>query len=195
MFIGSVLGFALPSNLSLAQDNARIAEIIQSHCSRCHNEETREAGVRLDSLDLEFGDASLKLWESIQKQVAAGSMPPEDEVPVLNEQKRDTLLQGIATGLHQARTRAVEFHGTMRRLTVPQYRNSLRDLLVIEDDATKILPPDPVSKDGFTNNANNLLLSPLLIESYFQIAERMLDAALVDEDVPPIIQHFRMELG
>lgn len=191
----SLLSPALPSNLSHAEDDLRIFDIIQTHCVRCHNEETREAGVRLDALDPEFGDASLKLWESIQKQVAAGSMPPEDEVPVLNEQKRDTLLQGIATGLHQARTRSVDFHGTMRRLTVPQYRNALRDLLVIEDDATKILPPDPVSKDGFTNNANNLLLSPLLIESYFQIAERMLDAALVDEDVPPIIQHFRMELG
>jgi hypothetical protein len=195
VFIGSVLGFALPSNLSLAQDNARIAEIIQSHCSRCHNEETREAGVRLDNLDLAFGDPSLKLWESIQKQVDSGAMPPEDERPQLVDQDRDVLLEGIAMGLHQARTRSAEFHGTMRRLTVPQYRNALRDLLGIEDDATKILPPDPVSKDGFTNNANNLLLSPLLIESYFQIAERMLDAALVDEDVSPTIQHFRMELG
>lgn len=172
-----------------------ISKIVQTHCVRCHNEETREAGVRLDSLDLEFGDSSLKLWESIQKQVISGDMPPEKESPPLGDQDRELLVKGIETGLHQARTRAVEFHGTLRRLTVPQYRNALRDLLGIDDDGTKILPPDPISKEGFTNNANNLLLSPLLIESYFLIAERMLDAALVDEKVPPTIQHFQMKLG
>lgn len=191
----SLFGYAVPNNLLQAQDNSRIADIIKTHCTRCHNEEIREAGVRLDSLDLAFGDPSLKLWESIQKQVASGAMPPEDETPHLNDPNRNTLLKAIADGLHQARSRAVEFHGTMRRLTVPQYRNALRDLLGVDDDNTKILPPDPVSKEGFTNNANNLLLSPLLIESYFQIAERMLDAALVDELTPPTVEHFRMVLG
>ena len=193
--MGWLAGIAWQSACSFALDNADISEIIQTHCMRCHNEETREAGVRLDNLDFEFGDTSLKLWESIQKQVASGAMPPEDEPQVLNDQDRNKLLTGVATGLHQARNRAVEFHGTMRRLTVPQYRNALRDLLGVDDDNSKILPPDPVSKEGFTNNANNLLLSPLLIESYFQIAERMLDAALVDESTLPTIQRFRMTLG
>ena len=48
-----------------------------------------------------------------------------------------------------------------------QYDNTLRDLLGIEEDLTGVLPPDGVSKDGFVNNGQSMLLSPLLVESYF----------------------------
>ena len=94
-----------------------------------------------------------------------------------------------------AKNRVQEKNGSIRRLTVAQYRNSLRDLLGIEEDFTDILPADGVSKDGFLNNGKTLQLSPILIETYFEIAEKALDRALVDESIPPAIQNFRMDLG
>src|SRR6185369_3916801 len=78
---------------------------------------------------------------------------------------------------------------------ISQYRNTLREVLLLDDDLTRILPPDAVSKDGFLNNKDTLQLSPLLTESYFEIAEEALNRAIVDPKTPPSIQNFRVDLG
>ena len=83
----------------------------------------------------------------------------------------------------------------MRRLTVAQYRNTLRDLLGLQEDLTDSLPPDGLSKDGFANNAQLLQLAPLQVETYFDIADKALGLCLVDEKSKPIVQTFRMEFG
>ena len=85
--------------------------------------------------------------------------------------------------------------GAVRRLTVDQYKNSLAELLGLDEDFAVVLPPDGVSKHGFTNDVSTLLTSPLQVESWIEIAEKAIDAALVDASVPPAIQHFRMDLG
>ena len=71
----------------------------------------------------------------------------------------------------------------------------MRDLLGLEDDLTDILPPDAVSIDGFRNNGTAMVLSPLLLETYFEIAEDALGRSIVDVKIPPIIQAFRVDLG
>ena len=68
--------------------------------------------------------------------------------------------------METARSRPTPKNGGARRLTVAQYRNTLRELLLLEDDLTDVLPPDAVSRDGFVNNQETLALSPLLIEAY-----------------------------
>ena len=98
------------------------------------------------------------------------------------------MVQWIDGALAMARSRVRPKNGGARRLTVAQYGNTLRDLLRIEENLTGVLPPDGVSKDGFVNNGQTLLLSPLLVESYFNIAERALDLAIVDESARPVIQ-------
>ena len=97
--------------------------------------------------------------------------------------------------LAKARSRDSAKNGSVRRLTVEQYRNTLRDLLGLKEDLTGVLPPDGISKEGFANNGQTLLLSPLLVEAFFDISEKALDRCIVDEDQPPTIQNFRMDLG
>mgnify|MGYP003342838767 FL=1 len=60
---------------------------------------------------------------------------------------------------------------------------------------TEALAPDGVSREGFTNQSKLMLMNPLQLEAYFQIAERGIETALVDEKEPPTIQFFRMDLG
>jgi len=67
--------------------------------------------------------------------------------------------------------------------------------LGLDEDLTDVLPPDGLSKDGFANNGQTLVLSPLQVESYFEIAEQALERCIVDEGTQPVIQTFRMELG
>lgn len=171
-----------------------VAPFLKKFCFRCHNADNMKSGIRVDRLNGKLEDRNLKLWTHIRGQLKEETMPPEDELqPTAAERKQ--LIDWIGKALIVARSRPAEKNGSVRRLTVAQYRNTLRDLLGIEDDLTDVLPPDAVSKDGFLNNQQSMLLSPILVEAYFDIAEKALDRCIVDEDSIPAIQNFRMDLG
>jgi len=172
----------------------QIQPLLNQYCRRCHHADKRESGIRVDQLNGRLEDRHIKLWENIRLQLEDENMPPFDEKqPSADERKR--IIEWIDEGLVVAKSRASEKNGSVRRLTVAQYRNTLRDLLGLQDDLADILPPDAVSKDGFLNNQQTMLLNPLLLESYFQIAEKALDRTIVDEGSKPEIQDFRMDLG
>ena len=173
---------------------ARVKPLIQKYCQRCHNVDEMTSGIRVDHLDGSLPDRSLFLWRDILKQISDGAMPPEDELQP-TDKERHLLIEWIREAMAKARSRQVEKNGSVRRLTVAQYRNTLRDLLGLEDNVTDILPADGVSKDGFLNNGQTMELSPLLIEAYFEVAQKALDRCIVDVDSKPSIQKFRMDLG
>lgn len=177
-----------------AEFRTDVAPLLQKYCVNCHGGEDAESGIRLERLSGEVEDQDLRVWQGIRKQVAEQKMPPEDE-PQFSDQQRTTLTEWIDNALHLARSRPVERNGSVRRLTVAQYRNTLRDLLGLTEDLTDILSPDAISKDGFTNNSQVMQLSPLQIEAYFNIAERALDLCIVNEKSKPEIQKFRVDLG
>jgi hypothetical protein len=167
---------------------------LKANCVRCHNADNSIAGVRVDNLDEKFGDETVKKWEAVHHRIAAGTMPPKG-MPQPSAQERKAIADWIARNLEVAKLRPAPKNGNVRRLTVAQYRNTIRELLGIEHDLASILPADAVSKDGFLNNGNTLQLSPLLMEAYFEIAEKALDRAIVDPTGKPEIQNFRVDLG
>lgn len=63
------------------------------------------------------------------------------------------------------------------RLNRAEYDNSVRDLFGTPFAATESLPVDPRSS-SFDNNAGLLSMSDLLVESYFDVAERVVTDAL-----------------
>lgn len=193
MFIaGEVLAQApVPSNEVLS---SKIQPLIQEFCLRCHNAETMKSGIRLDQLTADFADNQLFLWKDVLNQISDESMPPDDEKQPTTQQ-RETLVNSIRDAMNAARSRNNQKNGSVRRLTVSQYRNTLRSLLGIEEDLTDILPPDGISKDGFANNGQVLGLSPLQMEYYFEIAEQALKLSIVDEKAKPTIQNFRVDIG
>ena len=190
----SPAGGADTDNLLAADFDSTVKPFLQQHCVRCHNEEKLSSGIRVDLLDAALEDRHLKLWEGIRSQVEKRAMPPEDE-PQPTDEARQKVLEWIERGLHVARTRPTPKNGGSRRLTVAQYRNTLRELLLLDDDLADVLPPDAVSKDGFVNNQETLALSPLLVEAYFDIADKALSRCIVDPSAKPKIQNFRVDLG
>ena len=190
----------LPFSLGFAEEEIErgfrdsIQPFLETYCVRCHNADKMKSGVRVDQLDAGLPDRQLRLWEAIQELVREHEMPPEEEKQP-SDLERLQLDKWIDAALHVARSRDVARNGLIRRLTVSQYRNTLRDLLGLEDDLTDYLPPEAVSRDGFENNSDTMLLSPLLLETYFDIASRALDLCVVDESARPQIQNFRMDLG
>lgn len=172
----------------------QIQPLLQKYCHRCHNADQMKSGIRVDQLTAIPTDRQLFLWKEIQEQIDDGLMPPEKE-PQLTPEERKQLSEWITRTIIASRKRETQKNGSVRRLTVAQYRNTLRDLLGLQEDLTDTLPPDAVSKDGFLNNGQAMTLSPQLIETYFEIAEKALDLCLVDENAKPAIQNFRMDLG
>ena len=152
-------------------------------------------GVRVDQLDAKFDDQQIATWEAVRERIDAGTMPPKSAKPQPSDTEREQMVKWIDDALEAARTRRVSKNGLIRRLTVAQYRNTLRELLMLEDDVSDILPPDAVSKDGFLNNHERLELSPLLTETYFEIAEKALDRVIINAKSKPSIQNFRLDFG
>ncbi len=176
---------------SFAED---IQPLLGKYCLRCHQLENQESGVRVDQLSAKILEEQLSLLKGIQHQIEQAEMPPADE-PQPSAEESAQLLGWISESTIAVRTRNKERHGTVRRLTVSQYRNTLRDLLGLDEDLTSVLPPDAISKEGFSNNAQSMILSPLQVESYLDIAIQALELCIVDELAPPVVQTFRMEFG
>ena len=121
-------------------------------------------------------------------------MPPEGALQP-GEAEKAQVVAWMEKGIAEARMRPTPRNGGARRLTVAQYRNTLRELLLLDDNLADNLPPDAVSKDGFLNNQETLALSPLLLEAYYDIAEKALERSIVDPQAKPTIQNFRLEFG
>jgi len=171
-----------------------VRPFFQKNCQGCHNSDLGTAGVRTDQLDASLADHQMKTWEAIRGRLKAGTMPPKG-MPQPAAAEREQVVAWITQALEVARLRPAPKNGVIRRLTVAQYRNTLRELLQIDDDVSAGLPPDGVSKEGFLNNKDTLQLSPLLTEAYFEIAEDALNRAIVDPQKKPMIQNFRVDLG
>lgn len=167
---------------------------LKQNCVRCHNADVAMSGVRVDQLDGALEDRYLKLWEAVGKRIAEGTMPPKGQ-PQPSAADRQRMQEWIHHSLDVARLRPAPKNGLVRRLTVAQYRNTLRELMGIDDDLTEALPPEAVSSDGFVNNRETLQLSPVLLEAYFEIADEALNRAIVDPNSKPSIQRFKVELG
>ncbi|MEE3180410.1 MAG: DUF1587 domain-containing protein, partial [Planctomycetota bacterium] len=181
-----------------AQLESRYSEsvrpVLEKYCYRCHGPKKKKSGVRVDLLDASLEDKQLFLLKHMFKQLEEGAMPPKKE-PQPTAQERKVVLEWVGQVLQAGERKVRARNGSVRRLTVEQYNNTLRDLLGVEDLLAKALPADGVSKEGFRNNQDTLLLMPQMMETYFEIAEKALDLCMVDEAKKPRIQCFRVELG
>ncbi len=81
----------------------------------------------------------------------------------------------------------------MRRLNKVEYQNTMRDLIGLDIDYVRNLPPDEVSPDGFTNNGSALRMSALQLEHYLTAARSALSRAIVEGPAPPVFEHRAQE--
>jgi PAS domain-containing protein len=172
-----------------------IQPLFERYCVSCHGPTEPESGVRLDTLDAIVKTDALREWEVLLEVLEYEEMPPEKAESRPTKEERALLVSWLSKSLNAAKLLDRERNGLTRRLTRDQYRRTLRDLLGLREDIAKILPADAVSREGFRNNAAAMQLSPLQMESYFEIAEEALELCLVDEDQSPTIQNFRIDLG
>ena len=167
-----------------------IRPILEASCLKCHGGETVKGRVDFTAIRTDAdADARFELWETVVEVVEAGEMPPEDHPQLTPEAKKK-----IAEWYKLRLSAPVESRPGVfkpRRLSGPEYRNSLRSLfgfdlevVVAEAQQTvageqslvlKLLPKDPPGDSGFVNDTHGAPLSSALWEQYAFLTEAALE--------------------
>ena len=187
----AVLAQALPTAAG-AQSDRSVSSILQRHCVACHGPDAQNANIRLDNLpvDLVNDRRAAETWHDVRNALNRGEMPPPG-APPLSPGDRTALLNWLSDEFRKADESRLDTGGAvvMRRLNRLEYQNTMRDLLGLDVDYVKDLPPDEVSRDGFTNNGSALRMSALQLEHYLRAARSALRRAIVEGPAPPVFEH------
>jgi mono/diheme cytochrome c family protein len=172
---------------------------VRQYCIGCHNAKLKTGGVVLDPAALADPANDAATWERAIHQLHARSMPPVG-MPRPSEAVYGQLTSYLETALDRASAAKpnVGEQPNLHRLTRTEYRNSIRDLLALDDlpkelDFTLLLPADNASS-GFDNIADLLYISPVIMERYLDAATKISRLAIGDPSMPALVNVYRMPL-
>ena len=177
----------------LASFENDVRPLLEEYCFRCHGENKQKGDVQLSSFHSKrMMIEEHELWREVIHQIKSEEMP--DEEPLPSPQERALLVDWLEQTLNEIDWAKVKNpgHVTMPRLTKTEYNNTMRDLLGVD-----IRPGDYFSEDGeglsgFNNDRDSLFVTPVLMEKYFEAAERSIDG-LLGFKKEPIEFHFESE--
>jgi mono/diheme cytochrome c family protein len=166
-------------------DSASHRGFLARHCTSCHNQRLKTAGLSLDTLNLSDVGAQVAVWEKVVAKLRAGAMPPVGR-PQPDEAARTTFVTWLETELDRAAAgspnpgRPAAFH----RLNRTEYQNAIRDLLALELDVSRLLPADDAAY-GFDNVSDVLSISPARLDAYLSAARRISRLVVGDPTASP----------
>ena len=166
-----------------ADDREQSQQFFNSYCVSCHGQKSPKAGLRLDQLDVtRCNDPTL--LDEIYTAIESGEMPPED-APKHPEPGQSKALQKVLTnqlrGLAEKQT-----PGMLKRLSRVEYQNTVNDVFGTDFTLIDRLPLDNINA-GFDNNADNLHMSAVDMETYFNVANRIAESVVSDKPAPRIV--------
>lgn len=174
-----------------------VQPLLVRYCADCHGDKKQNADIRFDRLDPNMASgADGETWHDALNELNQGDMPPE-KADQPKPAERKMLVEWMTAELRRATAvhRSTGGRVVMRRLTRYEYANTMRDLLGIDGDFAKALPPEPASPDGFKNNGASLGMSPLQIERYLETARQTLEKAIVVGDQPKCVRFENSAIG
>ena len=169
----------------------QVRPILKKHCFKCHGEKKQKGDLRLDTLsgDLSKDRVAAEAWHDVRNALNLSEMPPKKEDPLLPAELRivtSWITQEIDALV--AGQKGTDGRTVLRRLNKTDYQNTMRDLLGIEMDYAKNLPPETLSEDGFRNNGATLQMSDLQLEYYLESARKGLAKAIVTGSRPKFFE-------
>ena len=171
---------------NLAAFRKDVGPILKKMCVDCHGRDTQEGNIRIDNLDpdlLHGGDVNW--WLEILAVLSKGEMPPAD-ADELADEDRSRIVEWLSSEIQVASAvrRAEQGHSSFRRMTRYEYNYALQDILGLQVDFAKDLPPEPASDDGFLNSSEMLQMSVTQFEYYRELSRNALISATVRGDRP-----------
>jgi hypothetical protein len=169
---------------------------IENHCADCHDASEKKGGLDLTALEAKFSDAeNFAQWVKVHDMIESGEMPPKKKArPPAAESElvlkwlRDSL---VAT----EQEKRVGGSTALRRLTRPEYENTVRDIFHMPGIALSgDLPPDG-SAHGFDKNADALDISHVNLAKYIEAADHTLNLAIATQPKAPTVKKQRLSLA
>lgn len=157
----------------------RVAPFIKTYCLACHSSKRpTEAGLNFSPALKDPGHAAFsRPWKKGIARVKAHDMPPDYADKLPSDADRQMFADWLGKLKFLGRKDPGPF--VIRRLTKTEYGNTLHDLFGVDRAIANVLP-DEVSGEGYLNS-----LSPLQLEQYLAIADKVSDRILSSENTPP----------
>ena len=175
---------AAPATTNLPAPAMPIASqraLLDKYCVTCHNEKLKTANLLLDKLDLAHLNDNAETGEKVIRKLRAGLMPPA-KMPRPSAADLNAFMVSLESELDRNAVTYLPPPG-IHRLNRIEYTNAVRDVLGLQVDASKFLPPDD-STHGFDNIAGALTISPALMEAYLSAAGKISRLAVGDVTAP-----------
>jgi hypothetical protein len=167
--------------------------LLKEHCAECHNERKQKGRFRVDTLPARITSAQdADRWQKVLAQLNSGEMPPEGEKQLPDRPKTD-LLEDLANAMVTARKTVGDRHGfiPMRRLNQREYANTLRELVGVKANVSKL--PSDTGAGRFDTAGSALFMSQNQFEQYRSVSREALDEAFELQAAAPFTGAFRFE--
>ena len=178
---------------NLADFKNIVAPLIEKSCLDCHGPQEVNGNFRVDQLDPNLlTGADINQWTEVYEVLSHSEMPPNDEPDYhLSDEQRVKIVDWIGGEINKAsRVRRSEVgHTSFRRMANYEYNYALQDLLGINFQFSKALPPETVSEHGFKNSSELLQMSAMQFETYREIALSALNQATVKGKRPEVVTY------
>ncbi len=183
-----------------------LGHFLKQYCYECHGPQKQKADLRLDTLKPD----DLATWQSVLDQLRLGEMPPpKRDQPDAAE--KATVIESLNRRFASEQARQpFGVKPVIRRLNRIELRNTLRDLLYLEqplfrnlgipkpedangdgsvsrhsEDPIREFPPDEL-EHGFDNIGSRLVMSDFLLKLLIGAAEECLSLATVPGEMPKV---------
>lgn len=171
-----------------ADFDASVRPLLEKYCAACHSGDDASGEVDFAAVNnAEDVARSFEVWDSVAVHLRAHTMPPEDETQPTNDEREEFYrwYQDYFANI-EARPAVMK----PRRLSVVEYRNTLRsvfgfdlDVAVIEAEQTlaekslvlKLLPTDPPGESGFKNDTHRNPLNTVAWDQYSYLADTAIE--------------------
>ena len=120
------------------------------------------------------------MWQEVLDLINISDMPPKKAEAQPTGPERQIMVDWLTSELRRAveSQRSTGGKNIMRRMTAYEY-NTMRDLLGLDIQFAKDLPPEGAAKEGFINNNKVLMTSAMHIEYFEKIARMGLEKVLL----------------
>ena len=167
----------------VANDREQSQQFFNMYCVSCHGPKKPKARLRLDQVDVQqWNDPGL--LHEIEMAIESGEMPPED-APRHPEPAQSRALQKLL-GIQLRALAMKQKPGMLKRLSRVEYQNTVNDVFGTDFTLIDRLPLDNINA-GFDNNADNLHMSAVDMETYFNVANRIAESVVSDKPAPRVV--------
>lgn len=182
IFCVGIFPWFLQEAVSGKEPPSELRRVVSRFCVDCHQQDSAEAGVDLETLSQrnDFA-ADFKWWRRVAEQVEQQLMPPETADLQPTGEQRVQLVAEIRRQMAAAEKRhdGEPGHVVLRRLTRAEYGYAIRDLTGVELDVERSLVADAVGGAGFTNTGIVQFTEDAVLERYLEVARQVADHAVV----------------